>query len=223
MGNGILSSKSVLIVEDELLIAYAIKNMLEPEYEVLKPVISYDGAVRALENKRVDIVLLDINLGGVATGMDVASYINKQYASIPFIFLTAQSQPQIIDKLLSYQPASYLSKPICKPDLYAAINLAFFKQKADNDIIEIVIGKKSCRVYLGKVLYVESEHVYSHLYLVDGEELLRISLNNLVGQSNNQLRRINRRIAVNKKFIKTETSKEITLFNNQSFIISKKY
>ncbi|MXV38566.1 hypothetical protein GO491_07740 [Flavobacteriaceae bacterium Ap0902] len=105
---------------------------------------------------------------------------------MPFIFLTAHSQPYLIDELLTYNLAGYLSKPVNKPDLYAVMRLAFAKQKVNSFLIQIMIGKKSHRLDFSKVLYVEVEHIYSHIYLEAGNDLLRISLSNLVDQSQGQ-------------------------------------
>lgn len=56
---------SVLVVEDEMIIALDVQMMLEDNgYRVLGPAGSVDGALRLLDDLRPDVAVLDGNLRG---------------------------------------------------------------------------------------------------------------------------------------------------------------
>jgi CheY-like chemotaxis protein len=83
----------VLVVEDELLIAQSIKKALEGlGYEVMKPVTSFTRAVAAIEDGKPDVAILDIQLSGLKTGIDLGAYILETY-DFPFIVPARWSKP----------------------------------------------------------------------------------------------------------------------------------
>ncbi|GAK90001.1 sigma-54-dependent transcriptional regulator [Nonlabens ulvanivorans] len=63
----------IIVVEDEILIADNICDALEDlGYEVLEPAISYSEAVQRIEDEQPDIAILDIQLSGSKSGIDLA-------------------------------------------------------------------------------------------------------------------------------------------------------
>jgi DNA-binding response OmpR family regulator len=113
------------VVEDELVIARTILSSLdELGYAHCGPAISYTEAIEMFDNDRPDLVLLDIQLAGRKDGFDVAEKINEVY-NVPFIFLTANSDFETIDRAKEVKPHAYIVKPFTKEELYAAIEIAF--------------------------------------------------------------------------------------------------
>lgn len=117
----------IIIVEDEMITAESIKDMLEAlGYNVLG---IYIRAITALEEIRAlqpDLALLDINLKGKETGIWLAQQLKKDY-NIPFIFLTSYGDKATIEKASKTGPYGYLLKPIEKQRLFAAIEVALTK------------------------------------------------------------------------------------------------
>lgn len=87
-GEGSLGGRSVLVVEDEFLIALDLCQTLETEgCRVLGPAPTVDDALRLLAaDTRPDAVVLDINLGGVRA-VPVAEALTAR--GIPFLAATA--------------------------------------------------------------------------------------------------------------------------------------
>lgn len=78
---------SVLVVEDETLIAIDIEMMLEEYgYRVLGPAGSIEAALRLLENERPDVAMLDLNIRGQPV-IPVARRL--QSLKIPFVIVSA--------------------------------------------------------------------------------------------------------------------------------------
>ena len=80
-------SLNILIVEDELLIAEMLKEMLlDLNYNVVAIAKTYDLALFFLEkHKEINFAFLDINLSESKNGFDVAKQINEVY-QMPFVF-----------------------------------------------------------------------------------------------------------------------------------------
>ena len=116
----------ILVVEDEILIADNICDTLEDfGYEALEPAINYTEAIETLKEDAPDIAILDINLSGNKTGIDVANVIKEKY-NIPFIFLTSNSDHKMVEEVKLVNPNAFLVKPFVKDELYSAIEIAIY-------------------------------------------------------------------------------------------------
>src|SRR5688572_25699223 len=95
----------ILIVEDELLIAEMLRQMLiDLGYKVAGIAANYDQALRYLqEDIRIDLCFLDINLQGKHSGFDVARELRSRH-TVPFVFLTSYSDRKTISEAASLQP-----------------------------------------------------------------------------------------------------------------------
>ena len=121
-----MSEIKVLIVEDEVLIANDIADLLEDEDYIVSG-IAYNSkkALEQLRQNQPDIVLLDIELNSELSGIDLAKIINKQY-NLPFIYLTSFSDKATIEKVKSTNPMGYLVKPFEGKTLMTTLEIALF-------------------------------------------------------------------------------------------------
>ncbi|PKM50552.1 MAG: DNA-binding response regulator [Firmicutes bacterium HGW-Firmicutes-7] len=114
--------KVILTVDDEENILELLKYNLEKNgFDVLQAKTGEDG-LSILEEKHVDMILLDLMLPGI-DGLEVLKTIriNKKFANIPIIMLTAKSEE--IDKVLGLEMGAddYLAKPFGVHELIARI------------------------------------------------------------------------------------------------------
>jgi len=141
-----MPSANILIVEDNPTIAMDIRLNLEAGgYDIVGAAASGNSAIDILESKQVDIILLDINLNGEMTGIDLAHVIEEKY-NIPFIYLTSYSDELTLEKAANTYPASYIVKPFKENDLIPAVTMALTKSKAKlkNELLHLdIINKKS--------------------------------------------------------------------------------
>ena len=116
----------ILVVEDEILIADNICDTLEElGYEALEPAINYTEAIETIENEKPDLAILDIQLSGTKTGIDVAKEILDNY-NFPFIFLTSNADLSTINEAKKVTPSAYLVKPFSKNELFSSIEVALY-------------------------------------------------------------------------------------------------
>lgn len=84
----------ILIVEDEALLYKRMRKVLEKaHYSVDEYTPSVADALACINTKRPDIVLLDIDLQGNQTGLDLGKQLHETY-NIPFIYVTSFDDDQ---------------------------------------------------------------------------------------------------------------------------------
>jgi CheY-like chemotaxis protein len=106
----------VLVIEDESLIAMLLEDLLpEMGYAVDATVASVSDALALLEQRRVDLAVVDVNLGGEPS-FPVADKL--QAMGIPFLFTTGYGQ---LGLPAPYKDLPVLQKPFRKKDLQAAL------------------------------------------------------------------------------------------------------
>ena len=118
----IMPGQSVLIVEDEGLIALQIAEILAYEgYFVLPPESSGEDVLHSLEKTpRPDIILMDIGLSGKMDGIETARQIKMRYG-IPIIFLTAYSDESRTRRAREISGNNFILKPCTEIDLVTAL------------------------------------------------------------------------------------------------------
>lgn len=107
-----LVGKRGLVVEDEVLIAMVLEEMLrDAGCLVIGPVSRVDKAIEVARAARLDLALLDVNLAGKKV-FPVAEVLVER--NVPFVFVTSYARGLL--------PATYVDRPIvAKPFKVAAL------------------------------------------------------------------------------------------------------
>ena len=111
----------ILIVEDELITATAIAEVLEEwGYKVVGIAPSGGEALEKAFSLKPDLILMDIRLRGPIDGVQVARRIQTRL-NVPMIYLTAHSDEETLKRALFTHPYGYIIKPIQEQELHATI------------------------------------------------------------------------------------------------------
>jgi two-component SAPR family response regulator len=111
----------IYIVEDNPLMAFALKNMLlNIGHNICGIAESYDDAIKDLRVMNVDLVITDIMLKGKENGIDLAHYINL-HLHIPFIFQSSVTSAEMLSQANQTRPNAFLPKPVSKSDMIKAL------------------------------------------------------------------------------------------------------
>jgi two-component system cell cycle response regulator len=126
-----MTGKTILIVEDEGIIATRLHQMLTRSgYVVPPPVASGEDAMTAVAKAPPDLVLMDIELAGVIDGTTAAEHIRADF-DLPIVYLTAYSLPAHLQKAKAASPYGYLVKPVAEGELLATLAMALHRHAID--------------------------------------------------------------------------------------------
>ncbi|WAC12463.1 sigma-54-dependent transcriptional regulator [Dyadobacter pollutisoli] len=118
----------VFIVEDQFIEANDLQLILESAGHFVCGIAkSVTTALEFLKTNKPDIVLLDIFLRGPQTGIDLALTLTTE--NIPFIFISANSDPSTFDAAKATRPDGFLIKPFRKLDILVALDIAIYRHQ----------------------------------------------------------------------------------------------
>src|SRR5690348_12340895 len=126
--NGLFGAmqQSILIVEDELVVAGDIRLTLERAgYTVCGVARSYHSAMEIISGTPPGLVLLDIFLKGELTGIDLAGELNKR--DIPCVYLSANCNTGVLEMAKVTQPSGFIVKPFREKDLLVTLDIARYR------------------------------------------------------------------------------------------------
>lgn len=204
-------STSILIVEDEMIIAAKISMYLtDLGYAVAGILPRAEDVLLHLEDNRPDIILLDIQLKGTMTGIELAHQLRDDH-QIPVIFLTANSDDATFAEAKKAKPYAFLGKPFDRQELARALELTInlIDQQASSahseptvltDRIFVYTGERRVKVLLADILYLQAERNYCRIHTAGKEYLLSMPMKTLEGKlPPKDFQRIHRSYIVNLK------------------------
>lgn len=120
---------TILIVEDELLIALDIKGILSEEgYNSIINVVTVEQAIQVIEEENPVLVLIDINLKQDKDGTDLGQYLLEK-DRIPFIYITSYADKTTMDRVKDTRPYGYIVKPFKSIDIKTTVSLVLSNYK----------------------------------------------------------------------------------------------
>jgi DNA-binding LytR/AlgR family response regulator len=227
----------ILIVEDELIIAEDVKNMLtHMGYDVIDVAMDYEEAITILEAKKPDLILLDVNLNSHKDGIDLAELINEKH-KIPFIFTTSYSDTLTLNRAKNTHPINYLVKPFKKEQLFSTIEMALYSLSQENgattstendaliikDALFIKDKFKYTKLNINDILWIKSDGNYLEIQTTKKEELIRATLTNFIERLNSDLFfRTHKSYIVNLDYLSKIETNYVTIVANK-IPITKNY
>jgi len=129
-----MSTKSLLVVEDEVLVARDIKaRLIRMGYDVLDTARKGEEAIEKALSLKPDLILMDIHLADDIDGIEAAIQIRKKM-SVPVIFCTAYADEETLERAKVSEPYGYVLKPFDNRELEINIEIALFKHKIEREL-----------------------------------------------------------------------------------------
>jgi DNA-binding response OmpR family regulator len=125
----------VLIVEDEAITRWQIHDVLTRIG--IKQIHESTDAAHAkelLRQERVDVILMDINLGSGQDGIALTREIlQKQH--VPVVFVTAYTDDEVFEETIQLSPYGFIVKPFVRQDVERLVRIAYgrFAQERANE------------------------------------------------------------------------------------------
>jgi two-component system, NtrC family, response regulator HydG len=131
----------ILIVEDQFIEANSLRLILKKAgYHIFPIAHSVDDALQILEVQKPDIVMLDIRLQGALTGIDLARALKNM--NIPFVYLSANSDKQVLDAAIATKPYGFLVKPFREKDVLVMLDVARYRHQHEREFASPEIDRK---------------------------------------------------------------------------------
>ena len=218
---------SILIVEDEKIWIECIQKILKDfVFQVAGIARSAEEALDAFGTVDYDLALVDIQLHGKNTGIELGKVLKTTYNK-PFIFITASSD-HVLAAAAQVGPSAYLTKPINPSTLFIAIQNAIQNHEAqiaartytymgeEATFFFVKQGNRYKRVDWKNVAYLSSGKNYVTIFNVadKAEYYIRSSLQktlqHIVPPSlRSQFIQVNRSEVVQSSFIQEFTGEEV--------------
>jgi two-component system response regulator AtoC len=128
-----MSGERILIVEDEKLLRWSLRERLEREgYEVFEAATGQQGLV-LVDDPGVDLLLLDHRLPDM-TGIDVLRKIMGGHGDVPVILVTAYSTLETAVEAIKLGAYDYLNKPFNQDELSVRISKALEASRLQREL-----------------------------------------------------------------------------------------
>jgi two-component sensor histidine kinase len=121
----------VLIVEDELIVAFNMQQQLTRlGYDVPAVVASGADALLKIRHLRPDVVLMDVNIDGDMDGIETSVKIPENL-DVAVIYVTAYSDEGLVQRARQTSPYGFIVKPFSEHDLHATIQMSLERRRKD--------------------------------------------------------------------------------------------
>ncbi len=132
-----LRAMKILLIEDEPTLASSIQEFLCAEGYLVEYAANFPTAEEKVALYEYDCLVVDINLPGGGTGLDVLREIKKQHPTTGVIIISAKNS--LDDKIVGLDLGAddYLTKPFHLAELNARINAILRRRQfeGDSDIV----------------------------------------------------------------------------------------
>lgn len=205
-----MSSYNILIIEDDPHIAASLSEMLEIlDHKVLGVAESFDEAIKHLNDKDIELALVDIQIKGDKSGIDVAEKLKNDF-KLPFIFTTAYADKETIQKAAVHSPYGYIVKPYSMKEINAGIEVAIQNHKNLSEVkndeggvfnqqsLFIKANSRLIRIDINDILFVEAKGDYTVFKTEDKGYVVNSTFKNVEEKLNvNQFVKVHRSYIVN--------------------------
>jgi len=229
---------SVLVIEDEETWAHKIMyDLKQSGFNVVGFADTVEDALPAIRANNFDIALLDINLNGKNSGIDLGKIIS-QTVKKPFIFITGSINNDIVEETTAARPSAFLTKPFNPASLFISIQSAIHhfqaslpvKGQSSDDVsfLFVKLGNKYIRINWQNVVCLRSEKNYTSIITSDkAAYMIRSSLQktmqHIIPEAlKNNFVQVNRAEVLNITYI-DEIAGDEALTAHQAFGITEAY
>jgi DNA-binding LytR/AlgR family response regulator len=200
------TSIKVIVVEDEMLVAEDIAtDLTEIGCAVVGVFSSGEDCLEKVSLLDPDLIIMDIRIKGRYDGIETAKLINE-LRRCPIIYLSANTDRQTLNKVISIFPSLFISKPYNKTDLFLAVSL-FTQLKLDKSISEVAkveqaifvkVGALHRKIVYSDILYIEGSGSYAKIVTKNETVITSHNLNYVqINIKDNQFKRVHRSYIVN--------------------------
>ena len=125
--------EKVLVVDDEAGVRASLAGILGDEGYAVDVVDSGEGALKALESRRYDLVLLDVWLPG-ADGLDVLGRIRESDTELPVVVISGHGTIETAVKAVRLGAQDFVEKPLSLEKTLLAVRNALRRRRLETEV-----------------------------------------------------------------------------------------
>lgn len=182
-----MQEKRILILEDEMLQALDLNELLIAEGYVTQIADNFKSGIHLINEFKPHLILCDINLKETLSGIDFAKEVSLFYSKGEFIFITAITKQAVLDEAVTTDPLNFIVKPWKEDQIKVTLHLAFqyilSKQDthaeisslsmAEYKIVKLIAKQKSTKE-IAQMLFLSEKTIKNHRHNI----VKKLQLNN---------------------------------------------
>jgi DNA-binding LytR/AlgR family response regulator len=217
----------ILIVEDEPFAADELKEKLEKlNQEVTGIAESYEEALELIRKNKPELALVDIELKGERTGIDLSEELNRQ--GISFIYISSIEDLSVYYKAKTTGPVEYLPKPVNSLSLRNALleleaEIASLKKRRMHFFHDKNGIKK--RIEADLIVYIKAGGMYCEVFFADGTPwMLSVPMGTVIKDLDHpDLIQIHRSYGINRNYVEKIQGSNVQMIVGPFLPITKSY
>lgn len=212
-----MKSQSILLVEDNFLNRRLSKKVLADNGYLVYEAKNAKETHETLKKETISLIILDINLGeGEQDGITLGQQIKEKYG-VPFIYLTAYENTEIITKAVATSPYSYLTKPFKNVDLITSVEIALRQSVSQvKSNVKITVKDEDYNVSLpvNEINYIESDGNYLLFHTDKKVYKCRSTIKQILEKlPETDFMQVHRAYVINKSKVEKSCSKSVVIKN----------
>src|SRR6266851_7837500 len=86
---------NILIADDHALVRHGLRHIIaaQPDWRIAAEASTADEVLPALRREDIDVVVLDVSLGG-RSGIDILANIRSEFPTLPILMLSRHAEEQ---------------------------------------------------------------------------------------------------------------------------------
>jgi DNA-binding LytR/AlgR family response regulator len=189
---------NILIVENDPLIVEDLQDKLETlGYPKSDFTDNVTDALAHIKRTVPDVVLVDIQLNGKLTGIDLGAELHKKH--IPFIYLSEMQNMSTFQLAQKTMPQTNLPKPVTVLQLRNSLLEIKPDKVYDNSFILVNHGDKKHKIVKNDVIYLKAARNNCDIFLSNGKRFVSSTpMNNVMEKlDTNNLIQVHRSYTIN--------------------------
>ena len=147
----------LLADDDRLILSTLGQGLRDAGYEILEAADG-DAAVHLCETAQPELAILDVRMPGMS-GLEAAYLIRKKNVQVPFIFLSAYGDKEVVKLAVEEGALGYLIKPVDIPQIVPTIEAALARaaeisqlRKAEDSLTSALKSNRETSMAVGIIM-----------------------------------------------------------------------
>jgi DNA-binding NarL/FixJ family response regulator len=173
----LMEGKRILILEDEVIVALDIKEILENLGYECRVFHDYANAMESFMHFKPHLAICDIDIGDGPSGIEFVRQAQLYMPRLAVIYLTAFSDRSIVELAGKTHPVNYILKPWSDHQIRVSVEMVFDQMEARGvlgqkleelthtewKVLELVAQNKKTKE-IAEILFISEKTVKNHRY-----------------------------------------------------------